>query len=190
MWCWPHLHCLQVIRTQELSERKPGASTWPCAPPQSRGGSTSQPGLGGVCSSPSIVGRAQITEGTGHTEAATRQIASSALSPPQRDGMQAHMQSQPVEPHRTQWRVYHSASKRWKGHGVASGQTACSPPALPWPEVPLLSASKQHRIQRGVLTEPSDVERANPGAVELQGKASHLSNKNLQGLLLHVLRAT
>lgn len=42
---------------------------------------------GGVCSGPSIVGWAQITEGTGHTEAATRQTASSALSPPQRDGM-------------------------------------------------------------------------------------------------------
>ena len=95
--------------------------------------------------------------------------------------MHAHVQSQPVEPHRTQWRVYHSASKRRKGHGVASGQTARSSPALPWPEVPLLSASKQHRVQRGVLTEPSDVERANPGAIELQGKASHLSNKNLQG---------
>ena len=66
-------------------------------------------------------------------------------------------------------------------HSAATGQTARPPPALPWPEVPLLSASKQHRVQRGVLTKPSDVERSDPGAVELKGKASHSSNKNLRG---------
>ena len=66
-------------------------------------------------------------------------------------------------------------------HSTATGQTARPPPALPWPEVPLLSTSKQHRVQRGVLTKPSDVERSDPGAVELKGKASHSSNKNLRG---------
>lgn len=66
-------------------------------------------------------------------------------------------------------------------HSAATGQTARPPPALPWPEVPLLSASKQHWVERGVLTKPSDVERSDPGAIELKGKASHSSNKNLRG---------
>uniref|UniRef100_A0A480HB23 Selenocysteine lyase isoform X1 n=1 Tax=Sus scrofa TaxID=9823 RepID=A0A480HB23_PIG len=37
----------------------------------------------------------------------------------------------------------------------------------PWPEIPLLSTSKQHGVQRGELPEPSDVQCSDPGAIEL-----------------------
>lgn len=54
-------------------------------------------------------------------------------------------------------------------------------PALPGPEIPFLSASKQHGAQWGALPEPSDVKCSDPGTVELKGQASHYSARTLQG---------
>lgn len=46
-------------------------------------------------------------------------------------------------------------------------------PALPWPEAPLLSTAEQHRVQRRERAQPSDVQRSDPGAIELKGNARH-----------------
>lgn len=55
-----------------------------CTP--SQGGRHTSAGAGAGCSSPSTVGWAQITEGTRRTEAATRQIPSSAVNPLRQGG--------------------------------------------------------------------------------------------------------
>lgn len=44
----------------------------------------------------------------------------------------------------------------------------------PWPEIPLLSTSKQHGVQGGKFTDPSHIQSTDPGAVELEGKTSRL----------------
>lgn len=49
---------------------------------------------------------------------------------------------------------------------------------LPWPETPFLSTSKQHRVQRGTFTEPTDVKCSNPGTIELKGKVSPVFSKD------------
>lgn len=56
---------------------------------------------------------------------------------------------------------------------------------LPWPEIPLLSTSEQHRVQRGEVTEPSNIQCTNPGAIELEGKVRHLLQGSLQQAGLH-----
>lgn len=64
------------------------------------------------------------------------------------------------------------------GHSVASRAEACRLSTLPWPEIPLLSTSKQHGVQGGKFTDPSYIQSTNPGTVELEGKASHLLSGN------------
>lgn len=43
--------------------------------------------------------------------------------------------------------------------------------ALPGPETPLLSAAEQHGVQGRERAQPAHVQRSDPGAVELKGKA-------------------
>lgn len=43
--------------------------------------------------------------------------------------------------------------------------------ALPGPETPLLSAAEQHGVQGREGAQPAHVQRSDPGAVELKGKA-------------------
>ena len=64
-----------------------GSQMLPRGPVHPRqGGRHTSAGAGAGCSSPSTVGRAQITEGTRRTEAATRQIPSSAVNPLRQGG--------------------------------------------------------------------------------------------------------
>lgn len=56
---------------------------------------------------------------------------------------------------------------------------------LPWPEIPLLSASKQHGVQGGKFTDPSYIQSTDPGAVELEGRENQsLTHWELPGHLL------
>lgn len=97
------------------------------------------------------------------------------------------MQNSPVEPLLVQWRWRLSVTvlPRDKEKPLPSkpiarpvGQTSLTS-SLPWPEIPLLSTSEQHRVQRDELTKPSDVECSNPGTIELKGQASHSFSKSL-----------
>lgn len=72
----------------------------------------------------------------------------------------------------------------WHSRCPDSSVTSC----LTLAGVPFLS-SKQHGY-RGVFTKPSDVERSDPGAVELKGKASHHPARTFGHFLLHVLGGT
>lgn len=59
-----------------------------------------------------------------------------------------------------------------------AGQKLVRLSTLPWPEIPLLSTSKQHGVQGGKFTDPSYIQSTNPGTVELEGKASYLLTGN------------
>lgn len=57
---------------------------------------------------------------------------------------------------------------------------------LPWPEIPLLSTSKQHGVQGGKFTDPSYIQSTDPGAVELEGRENQsFTHWELPGRLLH-----
>lgn len=67
------------------------------------------------------------------------------------------------------------------GAASRSQTSPCWRAALPRPEIPLLSAAEQHGVQRGERAQPAHVERSDPGAVELKGKARALPSGTSPG---------